>query len=313
MGRYLLDRVLQLVPVLIIISAIVFGIMHLLPGDPAQLMLAGAEGGAVTPERLAELRKQMGLDDPWIVQYLRFLTRAMVGDLGTSIRFGTPVTDLVLDRFASTMWLAVLGLVVAVAIGVPLGVAAAIGQNGPVDWLAMALSYLGASMPVYWLGLLLILGFAFNLGWFPPAGGDGLRGLVLPAATLGLVSAGLIARLVRSSMVEVMTEDYIRTGRSKGLTERLVVWRHGLKNALIPVVTMLGLQFGGMLAGAVVTETVFSRPGVGRLTVDAILWKDYPLVQGCVLFVASVYLLVNLAIDLLYAWLDPRIRYGARA
>jgi len=311
MGRYLLDRIAQLVPVLVIVSAIVFGIMHLLPGDPAQLMLAGAEGGAVTPERLAELRSNMGLDAPWIVQYLRFLGGALTGDLGTSIRFGTPVTNLVLDRFSSTLSLALLGLLVAVAIGMPLGVAAAIGQNGPVDWLAMALSYLGASMPVYWLGLLLILFFSFNLGWFPPAGGDGLRGLVLPAATLGLVSAGLVARLVRSSMVEVLSEDYIRTGRSKGLPERLVVWRHGLKNALIPVVTMLGLQFGGMLAGAVVTETVFSRPGVGRLTVDAILWKDYPLVQGCVLFIASVYLLVNLGIDVLYAWLDPRIRYGA--
>jgi peptide/nickel transport system permease protein/oligopeptide transport system permease protein len=175
----------------------------------------------------------------------------------------------------------------------------------------MGLAYVSASMPVYWLGLVSILVFSFNLGWFPPAGGEGLQSLVLPALTLGLVSSGLVARLIRSSMVEVLTEDYIRTSRAKGMPERLVLWRHGFKNALIPVVTMVGLQFGGMLAGAVVTETVFSRPGVGRLVVSAILAKDYPLVQGCIIFLATVYLTVNLAVDVAYAWLDPRIRYTA--
>ena len=165
-------------------------------------------------------------------------------------------------------------------------------------------------MPVYWVGLVLILVFSFQLGWFPPAGADGMRALVLPAFTLGLVSAGVISRLIRSSMIEVLSEDYIRAARAKGLGERLVLWRHGLKNALIPVVTMLGLQFGAMLAGAVVTEIVFSRPGVGRLVVTAILQKDYPLVQGCVVFLASVYLLVNLVVDVAYAWIDPRIRHG---
>jgi peptide/nickel transport system permease protein len=309
MGRYILGRVLQLLPVLWLISLIVFMIMHVLPGDPAELMLAGAEGGAITPERLKELHKEMGLDDPVVVQYFRFVTNALVGDLGTSIRFRLPVTELIADRFASTMELSIAGLACALLIGVPLGMVAALRQNSYVDAAAMGIAYVGASMPIYWLGLVFILVFSFILGWFPPNGADDWRSLVLPAATLGLVSSGLIARLIRSSMIEVLSEDYIRTSRAKGLPERLVLWRHGLKNALIPVVTMIGLQFGGMLAGAVVTETVFSRPGVGRLVVSAILSKDYPLVQGCILFLATVYLAVNLAVDIAYAWLDPRIRY----
>jgi ABC-type dipeptide/oligopeptide/nickel transport system permease component len=177
----------------------------------------------------------------------------------------------------------------------------------------MGIAYVGASMPIYWFGLVLILVFAFNLGWFPAAGAQDWNSLVLPAVTLGFASAGLISRLVRSSMIEVLQEDYIRTGRAKGLSEAVVLWRHGLKNALIPVVTMVGLQFGGLLAGAVVTETVFSRPGIGRLIVSGILTKDYPLVEGCALFLAVIYLLVNLLVDILYAWLDPRIRYGRAA
>ncbi len=309
MTRYLVHRLLQLVPVLLLISVIIFVMMHVLPGDPAQLILSGAEGGAAGPERLAELRAEMGLDDPLPVQYFRFLSGALVGDFGESIRFRVPVSDLLMDRFASTMTLAVAGLCWSMLIGVPLGMAAAVRQNGWIDAVAMTMSYLGAAMPVYWLGLLFILFFSFDLGWFPPAGGGSIRHLVLPSLTLGLISAGIVARLVRSSMIETLQEDYIRTGRAKGLGEAALLWRHGLKNALIPVVTMLGLQFGGMLAGAVVTETVFSRPGIGRLVVDAILSKDYPLVQGCVLFLAFIYLCVNLFVDVLYAWLDPRIRY----
>ena len=309
MSRYIAGRLLQLVPVLLIISVIVFAIMRVLPGDPAQLMLAGAEGGAVTPQRLEELREQMGLNAPTHVQYLRFVGHALIGDFGNSIRFRSPVSELILDRFGSTLALASVGLAAAILIGLPLGMIAAVRQNSWIDALSMALAYIGASMPVFWLGLLLILGFSFGLGWFPPAGGSGLRALVLPALTLGLVSAGIISRLIRSSLVEVLEEDYIRTGRAKGLSERVLLWRHGLGNALIPVITMAGLQFGAMLAGAVVTETVFSRPGVGRLVVSAILWKDYPLVQGCVLFMAVAYLLVNLLVDISYAWLDPRIRY----
>ncbi|WP_210483864.1 nickel ABC transporter permease [Microvirga antarctica] len=311
MSRYLLSRVMQLIPVLFIISLVVFAIMHVLPGDPAELMLAGAEGGAITPERLMELKEQMGLNDPLVVQFGRFIGGALVGDLGESIRFRTPVTELILDRFGSTIALSLGGLFISLAVGLPLGMLAAVRQNSWIDVFAMGFAYVGASMPVYWVGLVMILLFSFNLGWFPPAGADSWRSLVLPAMTLGIVSAGVISRLIRSSMVEVLSEDYIRAARAKGLGERLILWRHGLKNAMIPVITMLGLQFGAMLAGAVVIETVFSRPGIGRLVVSAILQKDYPLVQGCIVFLAAVYLLVNLLVDLAYAWLDPRIRYGA--
>jgi peptide/nickel transport system permease protein len=309
MGRYIANRLAQLVPVLFLISVIVFGVLHALPGDPAELILQGAEGGA-PPERLRELRTAMGLDDPLIVQYARFVGGALVGDLGESIRFRTGVTGLILDRLWYTVELALAGLLVALLVGVPLGMLAAVRQNSWVDTAAMSLAYVGASMPIFWFGLILILLFSFTWQWFPPAGAEGLTSLVLPAITLGFVSAGLISRLVRSSMIEVLGEDYIRTSRAKGLAERLVLWRHGFKNALIPVVTMVGLTFGGMLAGAVVTETVFSRPGLGRLVVSAILTKDYPLVQGCVLFLAVLYLTVNLLVDILYAWLDPRIRYA---
>jgi ABC-type dipeptide/oligopeptide/nickel transport system permease component len=252
----------------------------------------------------------MGLNEPLVVQYLHFVTHALQGDLGRSIRFQVPVTELIAERFGSTLQLAVAGLAVAIAIGLPLGMLAAARKGGWIDAFAMMLSYVGSSMPVYWLGLLLVLLFSFTLHWFPSAGGTGFRSLVMPAVTLGLLSAGVLARLIRSSMLEVGTEDYMRTAHAKGLPTRLVILRHGLKNAMIPVLTMIGLQFGALLAGTVVTETVFSRPGLGRLIVNAILSKDYPLVQGAILFLAVVYLLVNLAVDIAYAWLDPRIRYG---
>jgi len=310
MGSYILGRIIQLIPVLFLISVIVFGIMHLLPGDPALLMLAGAEGGAIPPERLAQLREQMGLNDPLLVQFWHFISGAVVGDLGESLRFREPVLAMILDRLGSTVELAVAGLFCSLLIGVPLGILASVRQGGWIDTICMTLSYLGASLPVYWLGLILVFFFAFNLGWFPSSGGGSIEQLILPALSLGLINAGLIARLVRSSMVEVLGEDYMRTGRAKGLPPRLLLWRHGIKNAMIPVVTMVGLQFGNMLAGTVVTETVFSRPGVGRLIVNAIIAKDYPLVQGAVLLLAVIYVSVNLLVDILYAFLDPRIRYG---
>jgi peptide/nickel transport system permease protein/oligopeptide transport system permease protein len=287
----------------------VFFIMHALPGDPAQLMLAGAEGGAVTPERIQELREQMGLNDPLYVQYFRFITGALQGDLGNSIRLRSPVTDLILERFVFTLQLSLGGLFFAILIGMSMGTLAALKQNSWLDTLSMILAYIGISMPLFWLGLLLIFIFAFQLKWFPPAGGTGLRALILPSLTLGFVSAGIISRLTRSSLIEVFNEDYIRTALAKGLPHRLLLLRHAFKNALIPIVTIVGLQFGGMLAGATVTEIVFSRPGLGRLTVSAILWKDYPLVQGAVLFLAVVYVSVNLLVDVSYSWLDPRIRY----
>ena len=307
LARYIARRFAQLVPVLFLVSLMIFSIMHALPGDPVQLMLAGAESGA---ERQEELRELMGLNDPLHVQYFRFIGGAVTGDLGSSVRLREPVIDLILERLGSTLALALSGIAVAVFIGMSTGVLAALKQGSWVDTASMVLAYIGVSLPLFWLGLLLILVFSFWLGWFPPAGATGFRSLVLPSVTLGLVSAGVISRLTRSSLVEVLVEDYIRTARSKGLPKRLVYLRHALRNALLPVLTIVGLQFGAMLSGTVVTETVFSRPGLGRLVVSAILWQDYPLVQGIVLFMATIYVVVNLLVDISYAWLDPRIRYG---
>ncbi len=308
MLAYLGGRVVQLVPVLILISLIVFLILHALPGDPAQLMLAGAEGGGVTPERIEELQEAMGLNDPLPVQYGRFLWGLLQGDLGQSIRLRAPVTDIVLERFAFTIQLSLGGLFCALLLGLTTGILAALRPDSWSDFLCSVLAYIGMSMPLFWLGLALIFLFAFQLKWFPPSGSEGLDRLVLPSLTLGFVAAGTISRLTRSSLLETLQEDYIRTAQAKGLGYRLIVQRHAIKNALIPVVTIVGLQFGGMLAGAVVTETVFSRPGLGRLVVQAILWKDYPLAQGIILFLALLFLVANLLVDVSYAWLDPRIR-----
>jgi ABC-type dipeptide/oligopeptide/nickel transport system permease component len=308
--RYVVGRLAQLVPVLALVSLTVFSIMHALPGDPVQLMLAGAESGSVTPERQEELRESMGLNDPLYVQYLRFLGGALTGDLGTSVRLRAPVLDLILDRLGSTLALSLGGMAFALLIGMTTGTLAALRPGGWVDTGLMLFAYVGVSLPLFWLGLMLILVFSFGLGWFSPAGDSGLRSLVLPSLTLGLVSAGVVSRLTRSSLLEVLVEDYMRTARAKGLPDRILFLRHALRNALLPVLTILGLQFGAMLSGTVVTETVFSRPGLGRLVVSAILWKDYPLVQGIVLFMACTYVIVNLAVDISYAWLDPRIRYA---
>lgn len=313
LASYLARRLAQLGVVLLLVSVAVFSIMHALPGDPVQLMLSGAESGSVTPERQEQLREEMGLNDPLPVQYGRFLGGAATGDLGTSVRLRQPVLDLILDRLGSTLALSFGGILFAVLIGVTTGILAALKQGSWIDGFSRILAYAGVSLPLFWLGLLLILAFAFWLPWFPPAGSDGIRSLILPSLSLGLVSAGVIARLTRASLLEVLVQDYVRTAWAKGLPKRIVYLRHALRNALIPVLTMLGLQFGAMLAGAVVTETVFSRPGLGRLVVSAILWKDYPLVQGIVLFMATMYVVVNLGVDLLAAWLDPRIRDEAPA
>ncbi|MYK69284.1 MAG: ABC transporter permease [Gammaproteobacteria bacterium] len=307
-ANYLAGRVAQLGIVLLLVSVAVFSIMHALPGDPVQLMLSGAESGSVTPERQEQLREEMGLNDPLYVQYGRFLRGAVTADLGTSVRLRAPVLDLILDRLGSTLALSLGGILFAVIIGVTTGVMAALKQGSWIDGFSRVLAYAGVSLPLFWLGLLLILVFAFWLPWFPPAGSEGLRSLVLPSLSLGLLSAGVISRLTRASLLEVLVEDYVRAAWAKGLPKRIVYLRHALRNAFLPVLTILGLQFGAMLAGAVVTETVFSRPGLGRLVVSAILWKDYPLVQGIVLFMATAYVLVNLLVDLLAAWLDPRIR-----
>jgi peptide/nickel transport system permease protein len=313
--RYVARRLLLLVPVLAGVSVVVFMVLHLSPGDPAEIML----GSQATREDLARLRAELGLDEPLHVQYVRWIAQVARGDLGRSLWMKRPVLDEVLVRLRATLILTATALVLSTAAGIALGVASAARPNSLLDRLSAVASLFGASMPVFWLGIVLMVVFALHLGWLPasgmyaPYGGGDLRDLlahlVLPAVTLAAASVTIIARLTRSTMLEVLGQDFIRTARAKGLVERAVVLRHGLKNALIPIVTVVGVQAGYLLGGAILTETVFAWPGVGTLMVQGIFARDFPLVQGCVLVVALSFVLVNLAVDLLYAWLDPRIRF----
>ena len=307
MLKYLVGRIVQLIPILILVSAIVFLVMYILPGDPAQLALMGQS--AISREQVLELRERMGLNDPVYIRYGRFLAGALRGDLGVSARFRRPVTDVVLEQFPATLRLTIASMIITAVLGFAIGTAAAVWRHSWIDNLGMFLSLFGVSTPIFWSGLMAIFLFSFRLGWLPATGTGGWKGMILPAGTLGLIGAGTLARLTRSGFIEVMAEDYIRTARAKGLRERLVLSRHVLKNALIPIITILGLRFGAMLSGAVVTETVFSRPGIGRLTVSAILWQDFALAQGAILLTAVSYLGVNLIVDVAYAWVDPRIKY----
>jgi ABC-type dipeptide/oligopeptide/nickel transport system permease component len=264
---------------------------------------------ASTPEQIEALREELGLNKPIYVQYGLFLKGALQGDLGRSVQFKQPVMSVIMERLPSTAQLTAAAMLFAIVIGVGLGILAAIKQNTWIDSLSMVLSVTGLTMPIFYIGLVLILFFSVKLHWFPIVGGSTLQRLVLPALTLGFVSSGIIARLVRSSLLEVLRQDHIVTARAKGLRERTVIYRHAMKNMMIPVLTIIGLQIGGMLSGAVITETVFNRPGLGRLVVQAILWKDFPLAQGTILFTATVYLLINLLVDVSFVWLDPRVRF----
>jgi len=304
---YLQQRLLLALPVVLGVSILVFAIVHLLPGDPVLVMLSGANA---TPEQVAELRAQMRFDDPLIVQYARFLGRAVRGDLGRSIFSKRPVAAEIGDQLPSTLELAGAAIVIAIALGLVLGIIAALRPNSWLDRFSMLVALGGVSMPSFWLGLLLIFFFSLELGWLPATGQGGWRRLLLPAATIGLNYAAVVARLVRSSFLEVLGNAYIGTARAKGLAERAVVLKHALGNALIPVVTIIGVQLGNLLAGTIIVETVFSRRGMGRLAVTAVLDKDYPLIQGVVLVSALGYVIVNLLVDFSYAWIDPRIRYG---
>jgi len=327
MSVYLIRRLLSTIGVLLGVSLLVFLMLHLTPGDPVAIMI-GIEGMA-DPQMVTNLRRELGLDQPLYVQYWRFLRRAAVGDLGKSIRTNEPVRVEVMSRFPATAELAVAALILSTLIGVAAGVTSAVRQYSLLDHASMIGALLGASIPVFWLGLMLILLFAVRFPLLPVSGrgapfteavalmfqGDistlirALRHLILPAVCLGLSRAAVVARLTRSSMLEVLRQEYVRTARAKGLREQVVVYRHALRNALIPIVTIVGLQFGFLLGGAVIAEVVFSWPGVGRLAVDSILARDYPVVQGCVLLVAAIFVVLNLSVDLLYGWLNPRIRY----
>ena len=315
MRRYLARRLLLLVPVLAGVLIVIFMVLHLSPGDPVEIML----GSQATQEDRARLRADLGLDQPLHVQYVRWLGHVVRGDLGRSLWMKRPVLAEVLGRFKATLILTGTALVLSTVAGIALGVASASRPHSMLDRTSTAASLFGASMPSFWLGIVLMVVFALRLGWLPasgmyaPYGGGDLRDLlahlVLPAVTLAAASVTIVARLTRAAMLETLGQDYIRTARAKGVVERRVVLRHGLKNALIPIVTVIGVQAGYLLGGAVLTETVFAWPGVGTLMVQGILARDFPLVQGCVLVVALSFVLVNLAVDLLYAWLDPRIRY----
>ena len=307
MLTWVLRRVLAVVPVLLGVTLAVFSMLFLVPGDPVKMMLAEF---VTTPDQIAQMRAQLHLDEPVLRQYGRFVASAARGDLGTSIRSRRPVTTEIGENVGSTAQLAVAAMLVAIGLGVPLGLLAALARNTWLDVASMGTALLGVSMPSFWLGLLLIFVFSLHLAWFPATGGGDLPHLVLPSVTLGTIAAAIIARLTRSSMLEVLGQDYVRTARAKGLGGFAVVVRHALKNALIPIITIFGLQFGNLLAGAVIVETVFSRPGLGRLIVGGILSKDFPLVQGVVLFVATVYVLINVLVDVAYAYADPRIRFG---
>ncbi|MFQ5846354.1 MAG: nickel ABC transporter permease [Candidatus Methylomirabilales bacterium] len=305
MARYLLRRLCLLLPVAWGVSTLVFLLVHLTPGDPVDVML----GETALPAAREALRHSLRLDRPLPEQYLQFLQGLVTGDLGISLFSREPVFARVLKALPATVELAVAGLVVALILALPLGVLAAVKQGSGLDRGSRFVALLGVSVPNFVLGPLLILAFAIEINWLPVSGRGGLDHLLLPALTLGMAMAGILSRMVRASLLEVLGQEYIRAARAKGLSERQVILRHGLTAALIPVITIVGLQFGALLAGTIITETIFAWPGLGRLTLQAIQARDYPLVQGCVLAISFGYVLVNTATDLAYAYADPRIRY----
>jgi ABC-type dipeptide/oligopeptide/nickel transport system permease component len=307
MATFIVRRCLSLIPVLIGVSFLVFAAMYIIPGDAVDSMLA--ETGA-SAEDLARLREQLGLDDPFLVQYGRFLGTMARGDLGQSLVNGRSVAEQLRTQLPATVELTLAALAVAIVLGLPLGILAAVKRGTWVDGVSMVIALVGVSMPNFWLGLLFIMLFSLRLGWFPVAGTGGLDHLVLPALTLGLSGTAVIARVSRSSLLEVLSRDYMRTAKAKGLAPRRVINKHALRNALSAVLTLVGLQFGVLLGGSVVVETVFGRQGIGFLTANAIQRGDFPLVQAAVLLAAFTFVFVNLLIDISYSLLDPRIRYG---
>lgn len=335
MGRYILRRLLNLIPVLLGITLLVFLFLHLIPGDPAVTLL----GDRATPEQVENLREKLGLNEPLPLQYLAFLRDLLTFDLGRSIFTGVPIIEEIKIRWPATFELSVAAMLIALGVGVPAGVIAAVRKNSLVDNATMTGSLIGVSMPVYWLGLLLIYLFAVNLRWLPPSGRlgidagfsfqpitgfyvldailkgdfrilkDVLAHLILPAITLSTISLAILARITRSAMLEVLSQDYIRTARAKGVLEWRVIFKHALKNAMLPVITIVGLEFGTLLGGAILTETIFAWPGIGEWIYGGILQRDYPVVQGGIIFVATAFVLINLLVDISYALLDPRIQY----
>jgi peptide/nickel transport system permease protein len=294
----------MLLPVLLGVTFLVFSIISLAPGDVATMIL----GQGATQESVADLRNDLGLDQPLLVQYGRYLGHLVQGDMGVSYATKKPVIDEIISRFPNTLTLAFFSILVSILISIPIGVISAVKQYSSFDNLGMIFALIGISMPSFWLGLILIIMFALTLGWFPSGGADQLKSIVLPAITLGVASTASIARTTRSSMLEVIRQDYIRTAKAKGLGNNTVILKHALKNALIPTLTVIGLEFGELLGGAILTETVFSWPGIGRLMVESIQRKDTPMVLGCIIVFSVAFSVVNLLIDILYTFIDPRIK-----
>jgi ABC-type dipeptide/oligopeptide/nickel transport systems, permease components len=310
MYRFVLKRLLMMIPVLLGVTLVVFTMMYLTPGDPARIML----GEAAQPEEIERLREELGLNQSYLVRFGNYLKNILLhGDLGISYTTKESVTNEIVARFPTTLLLAFLSVTIAVCIGIPIGILAATRQYSVFDNIGTFLSLIGVSMPNFWQGLMLIILFSVYLGWLPSSGFYGVRYWILPSVTIGTSSAAVIMRMTRSSMLEVIRQDYIRTARAKGQTEMKIIVVHALKNALIPVITVVGLQFGILLGGAVLTESVFSIPGLGKLMIDSIKSRNFPMVQGGVLFIAMVFSFVNLAVDLLYAWVDPRIKSQYKA
>jgi ABC-type dipeptide/oligopeptide/nickel transport system permease component len=306
--RYLARRLALTAPVLLGVATLVFSLIHLIPGDPAQAML----GATAADADVAQLRRQLGLDRPLIVQYVSFLQGLLRADLGTSLRTGAPVTGELLGRMPATLELAAAAMLVALAVSLPLGILAAVRRGGVVDHLAMTASLAGVCLPNFWLGPLLAIIFAVELGWLPVSGRGSMDHLVLPALSLGAALAAVLARMTRASLVEELREPYVAAARARGVSPARAVLAHAFRNSLIPVVTVIGLQFGAVLTGAVITETIFAWPGIGRLLIQSIGFRDYPMVQGCILLIAITYAAMILLADLLYVALDPRIRYQPR-
>ena len=304
MLRFIVRRILMLIPVMMGVAFIVFTMLYFTPGDPARIIL----GDMATQENISALREQMGLNDPFFVQFGRYLWKVINLDLGNSYATRSPVAREIFTALPATMRLASMAILIAVGIGIPVGIISAVKQYSWIDNLVMLLTMFGTSMPVFWLSLLLILGFALRLGWFPSSGFDSFSAMVLPSFSIAMPQIALIARMTHSSMLEVIRQDYIRTARAKGQKKMIVIWRHALGNALIPVITVIGLSFGGLLSGAVLTESIFSIPGVGRLMVEGIKTRDYPMVQGGVVYTAFLFCVVNLVIDIIYTFADPRVK-----
>lgn len=307
-----MKRLLQVIPTLFFVLLITFLLLKLIPGDPAMVIL-GPEARA---EDIARFRQQLGLDKPIFVQFLLYLKRVLTGDLGKSLIYKQDVLSLILERFPTTLVLSVSALFIAVLVGIPAGILSAVKHNSFTDLLVTVLALIGISIPIFWFGMVLIIVFSLKLGWLPAVGlgsldkgiWDVVKHLILPSFALGILSMGTITRFTRSSMLEVLRQDYVRTAYAKGLRKRLIIYRHALRNALVPIITVIGLQLGNLLAGAVLTETVFALPGLGKLMVDAIMRRDFMLVQGEVLFVAVTYIFINLLVDVIYAIVNPRIR-----